>query len=1116
MKILNEKQIRPSFGRIFTALLLLHMLSAELHSQWSKDAAENNVIVKLENDQSRPAVISDAEGGAVIVWQDGRNGDFDIYASRIFASGNLTWTRDGEPIAIAEKNQEFPTIVRNVQGGAFIAWRDSRDASIFDTPIGIYAQRIDDSFGQGQWEQNGNLVHLPVISTSPSIIQDRNFGPIVATYTPTESSFFSLLIQKLGINGEPEWTPLTPRNKNPRISSPAPQEPPVIVSDLSGGVIFSWADMRNANLALYVSHLSTEDTLDWPSGEVLIDSVLTPGTTPAMVSDDSKGIIIAWISPDIPDSKDFVKAQRVNSLGEPQWEESGRVISSSAGRKRNVKIVQTSQDTLIILWENLNADWDIAAKRINSTGIALESEIDVASAVEIQTNPSMIADGRGGAIVVWEDERNTNSSSTDIYAQLIKIDGGLGWGEDGTAVSTAAEKQTAPVLASDGLGGAIIIWEDLRNGSNNADIYGQRVSAPGVLGEFREINITSPNSNDNWEISGPRRITWMSQGEIENVKIELSRDGGATYSTLVATTPDTGSYVWPAVLGPPSTECKVIVRDVKADFILDVSDGLFTISEPAGPALDTLEIKTIVRAGEAIEITTIAKDLSGVKDVFLNYKLGGAVTFRSAKMVRQDSDQYRGTIPADSVTERGVEFFVRGFDNIDLSSVTDTSFVQVPFPAGVQTTDIFAGSAQTAYRMISAPNLLDETLADSIFSNSRFGAYDTTSWRLFKYRNGQTIERDSANSDSFNFTPGEAFWLISSRNRTIDFGPGISQRADMSAIITLAPGWNQVGNPFAFSVAWDSVIADGNVDDPIFYNGIYSAAQNLEPYQGYFLWNFETREVALTIPPIEANASNPILSRTAAGVDWQVQILSMCSEARDDFNYLGIHEQASITWDRFDHPEPPPIGEYISVYFPKKDWQVYPNNYTTDYRDDLGQGQSWTFQVKTNIPNTEAQILFSGLADLPWDLEIVLVDEKLNITRDLLVDQSYSFPTGNSGTTKTLKVIVGKREYISDEISRSTFIPSTFELDQNFPNPFNPATSIRYGLPEAANVTIKVFDLLGKEVVTLLSAEQREAGYHVISWGGRDRDGSSVASGLYFYQIISGKFVQTRKMLLVK
>ena len=115
-----------------------------------------------------------------------------------------------------------------------------------------------------------------------------------------------------------------------------------------------------------------------------------------------------------------------------------------------------------------------------------------------------------------------------------------------------------------------------------------------------------------------------------------------------------------------------------------------------------------------------------------------------------------------------------------------------------------------------------------------------------------------------------------------------------------------------------------------------------------------------------------------------------------------------------------------------------------------------------------------------------------------------------------MKVIVGKSDYISNEISGSIFIPTAFELDQNFPNPFNPATSIRYGLPEAAKVTIKVFDLLGKEVVTLLSGEQRQAGYHVVSWGGHDKNGSPVSTGVYFYQIVSGKFSQTRKMLLVK
>ena len=184
--------------------------------------------------------------------------------------------------------------------------------------------------------------------------------------------------------------------------------------------------------------------------------------------------------------------------------------------------------------------------------------------------------------------------------------------------------------------------------------------------------------------------------------------------------------------------------------------------------------------------------------------------------------------------------------------------------------------------------------------------------------------------------------------------------------------------------------------------------------------------------------------------------------------------------------------------------------------DYLGQGQSWTFEAKTNIPNTEAQILFSGMTDLPPDLQIVLVDEKLNVTKDLRREQSYSFPTGTFGTTKILKVIIGRSEYVSDEISGSIFIPTTFELDQNFPNPFNPATSIRYGLPQAAEVTVKIFDLLGKEVVTLLSGEQKGAGYHVLSWTGRDKNGASVASGLYFYQIVSGKFIQTRKMILVK
>jgi hypothetical protein len=89
-------------------------------------------------------------------------------------------------------------------------------------------------------------------------------------------------------------------------------------------------------------------------------------------------------------------------------------------------------------------------------------------------------------------------------------------------------------------------------------------------------------------------------------------------------------------------------------------------------------------------------------------------------------------------------------------------------------------------------------------------------------------------------------------------------------------------------------------------------------------------------------------------------------------------------------------------------------------------------------------------------------------------------------------------------------IPKKFILNQNFPNPFNPSTTIRYQMPDAGFVTLKVFDVLGREVSTLVD-EYRNAGRYEVEF-----DGSNLASGIYFYKIQAGEFVQTRKMILIK
>jgi len=89
-------------------------------------------------------------------------------------------------------------------------------------------------------------------------------------------------------------------------------------------------------------------------------------------------------------------------------------------------------------------------------------------------------------------------------------------------------------------------------------------------------------------------------------------------------------------------------------------------------------------------------------------------------------------------------------------------------------------------------------------------------------------------------------------------------------------------------------------------------------------------------------------------------------------------------------------------------------------------------------------------------------------------------------------------------------IPARFALQQNYPNPFNPSTVIRYGLPNRTHVSLAVFNTLGQQVALLQNGEQ-EAGYQEVKF-----DGSPLSSGVYFYRIEAGSFVQTRKLLLLK
>ena len=115
----------------------------------------------------------------------------------------------------------------------------------------------------------------------------------------------------------------------------------------------------------------------------------------------------------------------------------------------------------------------------------------------------------------------------------------------------------------------------------------------------------------------------------------------------------------------------------------------------------------------------------------------------------------------------------------------------------------------------------------------------------------------------------------------------------------------------------------------------------------------------------------------------------------------------------------------------------------------------------------------------------------------------------------TLDIFVAGQGDLLSGIAENPEIPTTFAVAQNFPNPFNPTTAIKYQLPKSCRVRLVIYNLLGQKVRTLVNT-RREAGYYQAVWDGRNDFGNQVSSGVYIYRFEGEGFIRTLKMILMK
>jgi len=158
--------------------------------------------------------------------------------------------------------------------------------------------------------------------------------------------------------------------------------------------------------------------------------------------------------------------------------------------------------------------------------------------------------------------------------------------------------------------------------------------------------------------------------------------------------------------------------------------------------------------------------------------------------------------------------------------------------------------------------------------------------------------------------------------------------------------------------------------------------------------------------------------------------------------------------------------------------------------------------------------IHEDIVDTTLDISSNSLDPMLNAdNQDEAVFTYYVHATDEEYTVSDTGEFVLSREALG--VEDETLIPEEFALHQNYPNPFNPVTTLRYDLPEQVTVNIIIYDMLGKEVKTLVNQTQ-DAGFKSVIWNATNNYGKPVSAGIYLYQIQAGKFVQTKKMVLLK
>jgi len=683
------------------------------------------------------------------------------------------------------------------------------------------------------------------------------------------------------------------------------------------------------------------------------------------------------------------------------------------------------------------------------------------------------------------------------------------------------------------------------------------------VSENTQITLLSPNGGEDWKVGNTYNITWNSNHTSGKVKIDYSTNDGSKWKQITASTTDDGAYSW-TIPNQPSTNCLVRITDTDGD-TSDVSDAVFTISQVSYTltmAVDPPEGGTTEPAignhsyTEGTVVNIIATPNQGYG--FVNWTGDVADPNAATTTVTMNGDQ---TVTANFALIPGQITDLR-------ASVQDTHILLEWSPSAAATS--YHVYRDTTYDFVADQVNATNQIAESITDEDP--VTDGVQWT--DTGNGAKIVGDvninyfyrvtafsGVESDTSNLAGEFDYPLITTSSTDInELVVIMNTQNTRKPIFTAEDLANAI--PYCSDVYYWDAEGQGTVGHP---KGV--PFNNFSIYPGYPYIVNVTSDTVWTVAGSYSDTSFQLSTTDGTdinhiGVPLSKDILTTAEELGNDIPnctdvyYWDAEGQGTVghvvglPFENFavragypyyvnvtaDAVWPSAVGDIVlsssvmmtnglsqqmkkglvaggvphTVYGTLSYWDKH--NFEAN---DL-KVKAWVIgrsdEVITDASVTtgcDGHYWWIGVSNFAtaWQvgdsLQVEITDATGRLQANTIVVLTEAGP--DHGGKVHFSVVTGV-----DELKSQT-MPQEFILYQNYPNPFNPETIISFQLPEARNVILKVYNLHGAEICTLLN-EKKEGGQHQVTWHGKDNLGQELPSGVYFIRIVAGDYRMIRKM----